>query len=151
MAYEFKKLSDVEVVEAPTDNANVLIEEDGVIKKAPKTAVGGNGEWDAIIDCGEGMPNGYTDESLFVFEKGDYNAIKAKWDEGEMPKIMLKYFDEYGDVWHHRASSQRVVYASDTSFLLHFVLGDYDNTSRYTVMLSLDSNNLFSVGCTDLY
>ena len=41
MAYEFKKLSDVEIAETPSDTANVLIEEDGVIKKAPKSAVGG--------------------------------------------------------------------------------------------------------------
>ena len=40
MSYEFKRLSDVEVVVEPTESANVLIEEDGVIKKAPKTAVG---------------------------------------------------------------------------------------------------------------
>ena len=39
MAYEFKKLSDVAVVETPTDTANVLIEEDGVIKKVAKDAV----------------------------------------------------------------------------------------------------------------
>jgi hypothetical protein len=39
---EFKKLSDVEVVAEPTESTNVLIEEDGVIKKAPKTAVGGD-------------------------------------------------------------------------------------------------------------
>lgn len=43
MAYDFKKLSDVEVVAEPAESANVLIEEDGVIKKAPKTAVGGGG------------------------------------------------------------------------------------------------------------
>lgn len=41
MAYEFKKLSAVEVVAEPDESANVLIEENGVIKKAPKTAVGG--------------------------------------------------------------------------------------------------------------
>lgn len=40
---DFKKLSDVEVVAEPIESANVLIEEDGVIKKAPKTAVGGAG------------------------------------------------------------------------------------------------------------
>lgn len=40
---EFKKLSEVEAVRAVQDNANVLIEENGVIKKAPKTAVGGGG------------------------------------------------------------------------------------------------------------
>ena len=42
MSYEFKKLSDVDVVAEPTESANVLIEENGVIKKAPKTAVGGD-------------------------------------------------------------------------------------------------------------
>ena len=46
---EFKKLSDVEVVAEPTETANVLIEEDGVIKKAPKTAVGGAGGTISIV------------------------------------------------------------------------------------------------------
>ena len=40
---EFKKLSAVETVESVGEYANVLIEENGVIKKAPKTVVGGNG------------------------------------------------------------------------------------------------------------
>lgn len=46
---EFKKLSDVEVVAEPAESANVLIEENGVIKKAPKTAVGGAGGVDAVV------------------------------------------------------------------------------------------------------
>lgn len=41
MAYEFKKLSDVAAVETPADTANILIEEDGVIKKVAKGKVGG--------------------------------------------------------------------------------------------------------------
>jgi hypothetical protein len=41
MAYDFKKLSDVAVVETLADTANVLIEEDGVIKKVAKGEVGG--------------------------------------------------------------------------------------------------------------
>ena len=49
MSYEFKKLSDVDVVAEPTESANVLIEENGVIKKAPKTAVGGGSEPIRII------------------------------------------------------------------------------------------------------
>lgn len=40
---EFKRLSDVEVVAEPTETANVLIEENGIVKKAPKSAVGGMG------------------------------------------------------------------------------------------------------------
>jgi hypothetical protein len=49
---KFKKLSDVEVVAEPIESANVLIEEDGVIKKAPKTAVGGAGvvSWNDLAD-----------------------------------------------------------------------------------------------------
>lgn len=38
---EFKKLSAVEAVEAVSDTASVLIEENGVIKRAPKDEVGG--------------------------------------------------------------------------------------------------------------
>lgn len=41
MAYEFKKLSAVEAVDAVSDAASVLIEENGVIKRAPKSEVGG--------------------------------------------------------------------------------------------------------------
>lgn len=37
---DFKKLSDVEVVAEPIESANILIEEDGIIKKAPKTFIG---------------------------------------------------------------------------------------------------------------
>ena len=43
MAVEFKKLAGVDTVETATDAANVLIEEDGVIKRVPKTEVGGSG------------------------------------------------------------------------------------------------------------
>lgn len=52
MAYEFKKLSAVEAVETPADTANVLIEEDGVIKRTPKSEVGGTGvtSWNDLTD-----------------------------------------------------------------------------------------------------
>ena len=57
MSYEFKKLSDVDVVAEPTESANVLIEENGVIKKAPKTAVGGGEITSVLIYC---VPDGET-------------------------------------------------------------------------------------------
>lgn len=46
---EFKRLADVEVLESATDEANVLIEENGEIKRVPKTEVGGTGFPTAII------------------------------------------------------------------------------------------------------
>lgn len=45
---DFKKLSEVDLVEEVSDTANVLIEEDGIIKRAPKTKVGGAGS-DSVI------------------------------------------------------------------------------------------------------
>ena len=52
MAYEFKKLKDVTAVEAITDKANILIEENGVIKKVNKSQVAGKQEfsWNDLKD-----------------------------------------------------------------------------------------------------
>lgn len=45
---DFKKLSEVDLVEEVSNTANVLIEEDGQIKRASKTKVGGAGS-DSVI------------------------------------------------------------------------------------------------------
>lgn len=41
MAYEFKKLSEVEALTEVPENANALIEVDGIIKKVPGNGLGG--------------------------------------------------------------------------------------------------------------
>lgn len=46
---EFKKLSEVEQLETASDNATVLIEEGGDIKRVPKSAVGGAGGYVVTI------------------------------------------------------------------------------------------------------
>lgn len=46
---EFRRLSDVSLIEEASDIANVLIEENGEIKRVPKTQVGGTGFPTAII------------------------------------------------------------------------------------------------------
>lgn len=43
MATEFKKLSEVTVLEAAAETSYVLVEENGEIYRVPKTAVGGAG------------------------------------------------------------------------------------------------------------
>lgn len=87
---EFKRLSDVEVVAEPAESANVLIEENGVIKKTPKTAVGGAGgneELDLDIDMvDEGNRNwSYTTNFINTFEN-----IKNKLLNGIKPKCKAK-------------------------------------------------------------
>lgn len=67
MAYIFKSLADVEAVEMPIDTATVLIEEEGVIKKAPKTAFG-----DKNVGMG-GL-------SIVYDKDNDYNILYASED-----------------------------------------------------------------------
>lgn len=50
---EFKRLGEVTLVEEAVDTANVLIEENGEIKRVPKTEVGGTGFPTAIIKDSE--------------------------------------------------------------------------------------------------
>ena len=87
MAYNFKSIADVEVVAEPTESANVLIEEDGVIKKAPKTAVGGAGGANIIT---------YISKDHALYKDGkvvDYNDILADWESGAV--LRIKFEDTY--------------------------------------------------------
>jgi hypothetical protein len=82
---EFKRLSDVEVVAEPTESANVLIEENGVIKKAPKTAVGGAGgasKFDLIFY--------YNNEvGQISISNGSYEDFVNKCTNGIAPSVVL--------------------------------------------------------------
>lgn len=71
MAYNFKSIADVDVVAEPSESANVLIEENGVIKKAPKTAVGGAG--DSVLICYD-IPN----NSVTISDNA-YNLLKENF------------------------------------------------------------------------
>ena len=93
MAYNFKSIADVEVVAEPTESANVLIEENGVIKKAPKTAVGGaNEKYDAIISREYRDSDGDVHVNLI---SGNYENIRSKIESGEMPNILAKEVEIY--------------------------------------------------------
>ena len=89
MAFEFKKLSDVEVVVEPSESTNVLIEENGVIKKAPKTAVGGaNGAsgFDMIVHT---VVDEYGEPMNANLTYGDANNVKQKINNGESVMVIL--------------------------------------------------------------
>lgn len=61
---EFKKLSEVELLETASDNATVLVEEGGEIKRVAKSEVGGAGGY--IIK----LANSYLDEhGMFCFDE----------------------------------------------------------------------------------
>ena len=75
MDYGFKKLSDVEVVETPNEAAHVLIEENGVIKKAPKDEVGG-------IRVQSEAEVGQT----LVVKAVDENGKPVEWETIDLPE-----------------------------------------------------------------
>lgn len=79
MAYNFKSIADVEVVAKPAESANVLIEENGVIKKAPKDEIGAKEEWD--LDLSITLTNdseGNISHEYVVSNKKSFEEIKNK-------------------------------------------------------------------------
>lgn len=94
-AYEFKKLSDVTAVETPSDTANVLIEESGVVKKAPVTSVGGgiktaiitDNWYDAVIAGATEPP---AEDLVYRCSNMTYEEAKAILDSGEPLDVFLK-------------------------------------------------------------
>lgn len=108
MAYEFKKLSAVEVVAEPTESANVLIEENGVIKKAPKTAVGG-------IKVASTAEVGQT----IVVKAVDENGNPTEWECADMSGSSNNDYDAVIDV-----GTEPTTFSASSATL---VSGGYDN------------------------
>lgn len=116
---EFKRLSDVEVVAEPTESANVLIEENGVIKKAPKTAVGGaGGEADLVfkVGCtGNAHPKLNIDHMTKpTIVSGSLDAVIEKLMNGEIPVVKVQYqaYEVYSGGW---TSAYGAEYTCETS------------------------------------
>ena len=70
MAYNFKSIVDVEVVAEPTETANVLIEENGIVKKAPKSVVGGGMGGSLMVNVGSNGFDRTYDEIKEVLDNG---------------------------------------------------------------------------------
>lgn len=75
MAYEFKKLSAVEAIESLTDSANILVEENGVIKKISKDEIGS-------IKVASTATVGQT----IVVKAVDESGNPIEWECADLPK-----------------------------------------------------------------
>ena len=91
MTYNFKSIADVEVVTEPTESANVLIEENGIIKKAPKSAVGGGSGEELFITF-----DSYNDDTIAATEDL-YNKIVEMYETGHFRNITLYQHNEHED------------------------------------------------------
>lgn len=66
---EFKRLSEVDLLDTTSDNATVLVEEDGEIKRVPKKEVGGAGGY--IIK----LANSYIDDNGMYCLEENYDEL----------------------------------------------------------------------------
>lgn len=123
MAYNFKSIADVEVVEKPVDTANVLIEENGVVKKAPMSGVGGAFGFDVVV---------YHDD-VATLSYGNYADLKAKIENKQAMLVAIvscnsyypsqycmglaNYIDgkgEYIGIYNHDVSLEYQLYPDNT-------------------------------------
>ena len=95
MAYEFKKLKDVTTVEEVTNKANVLIEEDGIIKKVNKNEISGLKElsWNDLKDKPFGSKIGlvvcHPEETIEMYD--GYNGFSEQIHIAKLFEAGKKY------------------------------------------------------------
>lgn len=155
MAYNFKSIADVEVVAEPAESANVLIEENGVIKKAPKTAVGGaGGEADLVVRIA-GSPSIKITADTCSIEAGSVEAVFNAIREGRTPNVKMKFCDKMeliGDTWKIISAvevcPQVQVYGEYLWMMYSIIVGNYVSKMYYG-RLSLNSDSSFNQN--DLY
>lgn len=88
---EFKKLSAVEAVDTVSDIASVLIEEDGVIKRAPKSEVGG-GMADIVFDTTlEYLATTSAPSQTCTLLNGDYATVIERIRSGKPISVIGRF------------------------------------------------------------
>jgi hypothetical protein len=152
MAYNFKSIADVEVVAEPTESANVLIEENGVIKKTPKTAVGGAGdsaggnvEPDMIVDIM------YRDgQQTASIVKGSYDELLSLCQSDGFPNVVLNVYRNLGlgdgmGVANTVVNAQVSKYYGDLYLVALIIESVYGNLERLTVTLYDNGKSTVSI------
>lgn len=94
MSYEFKKINEVEILETVSDEAHVLVEEAGAIKRVPKTEVGGAGKADMVIKLSSPVitNNSTAENTTVTIESGSLQAVIDVLRNGEVPVVKVNHF-----------------------------------------------------------
>ena len=98
MAYNFKSIADVEVITEPAESANVLIEENGIIKKTPKSAIGGAGGAGGVGGLSI-VYDGNNNNTILYASENLYETVMNALTSYQMPHISLYdvRYDEYAN------------------------------------------------------
>ena len=136
MSYNFKSIADVEVVAEPTESANVLIEENGVIKRVHKDEVGGGVKKELIYEWNFSADDEVTeiienvdDDLTWLLEKSD----TVGW---EMEFITYAQYDAFNDdgVYYDTVTDDTlttVTYATDTNYSTQYCSNGYMSSCAY--------------------
>lgn len=133
MAYKFKNIGSVEALAEVPENAYALVEVDGALKRVPGSGLGGGGndEYDLVITDDE--VNG-----ILSIDSGSYENVYNKiMVAKEPPKILIKYYHEYGAESYGVTSSliyADIVSESDDYQYLYIEYGNYQwHTTSFRV------------------
>ena len=123
----FVKLSNVDMVTEPTESANVLIEENGEIKRAPKSAVGGAKEVepDMVISIDKSSfyiyNNGLNPEEIRIVS-GSIDNIQNALLNQRMPVVKIVHYNN--DSNHYFTAEEYTscyVYTHDTYVEIRYI------------------------------
>lgn len=84
MAYEFKKLSEMELLDSVPENATVLAEVDGVIRRVPGDGLGGGGTAKEVVFAEQTLEFVEDDGVCLWFAEG----VVFSFTEGEMYQVL---------------------------------------------------------------
>jgi hypothetical protein len=118
MSYKFKSLSDTEIINEPAESAYVLLEDNGVIKRAPKTAIGGSNSGTGNNDYDLSFNHNNRDPILL---SGNYDNILSIIESGKVPKVCASEisYEEDGDIIINFYSINRINYwKSDNTIMV---------------------------------
>ena len=98
MAKDFVKLSEVTMLEEVTDNASVLVEQNGEIYRAPKTQVGGAGSVKTAIIRDSGYLNAIAGLSTMATAAPEYTyeCINMTFEEAYETMLNGEPLDVFG-------------------------------------------------------
>lgn len=140
---EFKRLSDVEVVAEPAKSANVLIEEDGVIKKAPKTTVGREEEVDLVISLS--APFAYdtptAENTSVTIESGSLVAVAEALREGRAPVVKCKRYYLYSGFNTSFPVAEGCIYDCEATYYGGMLFISFVTPYGYTLTIHMNIND----------
>ena len=129
MAYEFKKIAEVEALDKVPDGANALIEVNGEVKRVPGSGLGGGGIATAIIKSSDydSAVSGVSTYAASGKPTATYSCINMTYEEARQimtsgqPLAVMMMYNSGGPINR---------YVDGVAFTSSFIMVVYNNEHR---------------------